>query len=356
MNVAWLGLPSIVSSALYLVGFTAGCAAFLRTRRLPIARVQRTMLVSVIIPCRNEAQHLVQLLPNLRSVLRSDDEIIVVDDQSHDETGSIARSAGVIVVQCHSVPAGWAGKPHACWLGAQHATRDTLVFIDADVRLGSTAVNDLIAMLDDSPTAVVSAMPWHRTGGTVERLSMLFNTVSMMVASVGAFDTKRRVAYGPFLAVRREQYLAVGGHSHAAVRGAVVEDLALARVMPAAVASVARVNQVEYRMYPQGWRQLLEGWTKNLALGSLSVPRGSAVLLIVWISSLCGGTVTSVWMYLASVVQVWWFSRRAGNFGWLSAAAYPLHAALFVFVAVRSLVRSVIVGRVVWRGRSIATR
>jgi 4,4'-diaponeurosporenoate glycosyltransferase len=126
--------------------------------------------------------------------------------------------------------------------------------------------------------------------------------------------------------------------------------------MPHAIATVARPQQVEYRMYPLGWRSLLEGWTKNLALGSVSVPRGSAALLVVWIVSLCGGSVTSVWMYLASVGQVWWCARRAGNFGVIDAVLYPLHAALFVAVAVRSAVRSVLFGRVVWRGRSIATR
>jgi len=341
---------------LYLVGWLAGCVAFLRTRLLPVARTQRAGSVSVIVPCRNEADNLAQILPNLRSMLRDDDEIIIVDDQSDDATDTIARNAGVVVVRSDDVPAGWAGKPHACWLGAQRAGRETLVFIDADVRVGPTAIDDLVAVLEDKPTAVVSAMPWHRTGGAVERLSMLFNTVSMMVASLGVLDTKRRVAYGPFLAVRREQYLAVGGHSHPDVRGAVVEDLAIARVMPDAVASVARPHQVEYRMYPRGWHQLLEGWTKNLALGSVGVPRGSAVLLVLWIVSICGGPVTSVWMYLASTIQVWWFSRRAGNFGWVSAATYPVHAALFVLVALRSLVRSVFVGRVVWRGRSIATR
>ncbi|MFM8957517.1 MAG: hypothetical protein ACKOJH_08885, partial [Actinomycetota bacterium] len=53
-------------------------------------------------------------------------------------------------------------------------------------------------------------------------------------------------------------------------------DLALAREMPRAVAVLARERQVEYRMYPLGMRQLVEGWTKNTAIGANSVPRWSA--------------------------------------------------------------------------------
>ena len=131
--------------------------------------------------------------------------------------------------------------------------------------------------------------------GVIERLSMLFNTVSAMVASVVSTREPRRVAYGPFLAVHRDAYLRVGGHAHQHVCGAVVEDLALARVMPRAVAVLARERQVEYRMYPLGARQLVEGWTKNTAIGANSVPRWSAALIIAWVVSLCGGPLTSVW-------------------------------------------------------------
>jgi hypothetical protein len=55
-------------------------------------------------------------------------------------------------------------------------------------------------------------------------------------------------------------------------------------------------------------------------------------------------------------VQVAVMSRRFGNFGVGSALAYPLHAAVFVAVAVRSALRSALLGSVGWRGRTIATR
>lgn len=360
MFADWLAIPSAVSATLFLLGWCAGWLCFIRTKSLPhtgpsSASTTARGSVSVIIPCRNEASNLLQLLPNLRSLLLSTDEIIVVDDDSDDDTAEVAQRHGVTVVAAGPLPRGWAGKSHACWQGAQLATNEVLLFIDADVRVKNRAIDDLVAEHHRHPHAVVSAMPWHRTVGTVETLSMLFNVVSALVASVGT-EVQRRVAYGPFLAVNKKLYMRVGGHSHESVRSAVVEDLALARVMPSAVAMVADRHQVEYRMYPLGIAQLVEGWTKNTAIGAVQVPRASAVLIIAWIISLCGGPFTSVWCYMLTVGQLAVMARRFGKFGIVSALMYPLHTTVFVAVALRSVLRSALLGRVDWRGRSVATR
>ena len=354
--MSWFALPAPTSLVVFLCGWSAGWLVFRRARSLPSATTARTLSVSAVVPCRNEAQNLAQLLPTLQSALQPNDEIIVVDDDSIDETVKVAERFGVVVLRARALPDGWTGKSHACFVGAQRATGDVLLFVDADVRVGSCAVDDLVALLNDRPNSVVSAMPWHRTVGAVERLSMLFNTVSAMVATTGDERSSRRVAYGPFLALRRDQYLQSGGHSHESVRASVVDDLALARLMPKAVATIAREHQVEYRMYPHGARQLWEGWTKNTATGALAVPRWVTILVVAWVISLCGGPFTSVWCYAMSVVQVAVITRRIGNFGVISAALYPLHVTFFVVVAVRSLVRSAVFGRVSWRGRTIATR
>ena len=355
----WFGPPSLVSTMLFLAGWCAGWIGVLQARALPRARQNIQLAsrpsVSVIVPCRNEARQVPELLSSLQSALRDDDEVIVIDDDSIDETARIASSHGAVVISAGALPVGWVGKPYACWRGAHVARHEVLLFVDADVRVGSGAVDDVLAVLSEHPTAVVSAMPWHETVGSVEKLSMLFNVVSAMVASTGRRGA-RRVAYGPFLAVRRDAYLRCGGHSHPSVRGAVVEDLALARAMPVAVATIAAPSQVRYRMYPLGFGQLVEGWTKNTAIGAVNVPRWSATLIIAWIISLCGGPFTSMWCLVLSAGQLAVVSRRFGNFGVVSALLYPLHAAVFVSVAARSLFRSALRGSVSWRGRSIATR
>ena len=364
----WSSAPTVISSAIFAIGWCAGWVGFIRARRLPRTNAVATTRpsVSVVIPCRDEANNLAELLPNLCGVLYAGDQVIVVDDGSSDGTLNVARNHGasgsiatrikIKVVVSGALPAGWAGKPHACWRGVQHAVHNIVVFLDADVRLGADAMNATVGALQQHPDALVSVMPWHRTVTRVERLSMLFNVISSMVASVTTARSRRRVAYGPFMMVNRAIYLQSGGHSHQLVRGAVVEDLALARVMPAAMPLVGRQHEVEYRMYANGFRQLIEGWTKNTAIGAATVPRWSSVLIIAWVASLCGGVLTSPWFYVLSALQMFVFARRVGNFGVLSAGLYPIHAVVFVVVALRSAARVVLFGSVTWRGRRINTR
>lgn len=369
----WSSAPTLLASAIFAIGWCAGWVGFARSKRLPTTSLlahtdgvaTKRSPVSVVIPCRNEANNLAELLPNLCSVLQAGDQVIVVDDASSDDTIEVASNLGargaatgisVEVVASGELPDGWAGKPHACWRGVHYVVHDIVVFLDADVRLGADAVNATVGALQQHPDALVSVMPWHRTVTRVERLSMLFNVVSSMVASISTARSRRRVAYGPLMMVSRATYVHSGGHSHPSVRGAVVEDLALARVMPAAVALVGRQHQVEYRMYANGIKQLIEGWTKNTAIGASTVPRWSSVFMIAWVASLCGGVLTSPWFYVLSALQVFVLARRVGNFGVWSALLYPIHAVVFVVVAVRSAVRVVLFGSVTWRGRRINTR
>lgn len=87
--------------------------------------------VSVILPARNEAQALANLLPALQGVmaaLRCAAEIIVVDDGSDDVTARLAQEAGAVVVR-HPYAM---GNGAAIKSGARCATGEILVFMDAD--------------------------------------------------------------------------------------------------------------------------------------------------------------------------------------------------------------------------------
>ncbi len=348
--------PSSVEIAVFVVGWASGWLALRGTRTFRSRAVARTTTVSVVIPARNEATTIGALVGSVVASMHDGDEVIVVDDGSRDATADRARAAGARVVRIDSVPAGWAGKPHACWHGAVVARGDVLVFVDADVSLARGVIDSLCSEAVANPAALVSVMPWHRTGSFVERASMLFNVVSSSVARTARGRTARHVAFGPLLATTRAAYHGSGGHRAASVRGAVIEDIALAGCYEHTMPFVGCRGEVEYRMYPLGWKQLLEGWTKNTALGGLAAPWVVTLLVVAWVTSLAGGWLTSPWFYLASVVQVAVMSRRVGNYRIVDAVVYPLYVAVFVAIVVRSVWRSVVIGRVTWRGRSITVR
>ena len=84
------------------------------------------VLLSVIIPCFNEARTIRDVLRLVREV-DLDKEIVVVDDHSSDGTGDVARTAAAgdrraRIIVPPPLPAGWFGKSWACATGADATT------------------------------------------------------------------------------------------------------------------------------------------------------------------------------------------------------------------------------------------
>ena len=102
--------------------------------------------VSIIVPARNEAEHIEAALVSLLQLDYPDYEVIAVDDRSNDATGVIldrlashwrahgeASDHRLKVLHVSDLPQGWLGKVHAMWKAAQQATGEWLLFTDADV-------------------------------------------------------------------------------------------------------------------------------------------------------------------------------------------------------------------------------
>ena len=188
----------------------------------------------------------------------------MVDDESSDRTAAVAAAGGAEVVAAPPRPEGWTGKAWACATGAALAGttsggEDVLVFLDADVRLERPDVLDrLAAEVAAAPDGLISVQPWHRTGRPVEQLSLFFNVTALMGSvafTVLGTRVRPTLAFGPVLACRQAAYEASGGHAHASVRGAVAEDIALARRFPSVALFTGRPD-VSFRMYPSGLRAL----------------------------------------------------------------------------------------------------
>lgn len=86
------------------------------------------MKLSVIIPAHHEGRYLAGCLSALRSSSRQPDEVLVVDDASHDNTVNTALQFGAQVLR---TPA-FVGPAAARNLGASAASGEVLVFLDAD--------------------------------------------------------------------------------------------------------------------------------------------------------------------------------------------------------------------------------
>jgi 4,4'-diaponeurosporenoate glycosyltransferase len=188
------------------------------------------------------------------------------------------------------------------------------------------------------------------------------------------------MAFGPCLLTSREDYERAGGH--AGVRGEILDDVELAAAYDRGglpVTCAVGGDSLRMRSYPGGLRQLLAGWTKNIASGAAAAgPRAglgavlwvsahhavaaAALLAVVGASTGWGGSPDRLHLLLclaAWVVLGWQLRavlRRVGSFRWWTWAVFPLPLLVFDLVFARSLALTAVRRSVRWRGRPVDLR
>src|SRR5215471_12825624 len=228
--------------------------------------------ISAIVPARNEEALIAACVESLAAQPEIF-EIIAVNDQSSDRTLSILRELAqriprLKVLDAPPPPAGWVGKNHAVWNGAQRAGGEWLLFTDADAVLEEGAARKALGLGKEHEAALVSFSPVQVLEKWYEKALIPF--VYIRLAQKFSFEqvndpnSPAAAANGQFLMVRRDAYLAAGGH--AAVHGEVLEDVALAKNVKAAGGRIwfgYADGAVAVRMY-RSFSAMWEGWKKNL--------------------------------------------------------------------------------------------
>lgn len=277
-------------------------------------------------------------------------EIIVVDDGSTDRTAEVARQLGATVIASEALPEGWRGKPWACHQGAAAAAGEWLLFLDADTWLQPDGLGRILSAYEGG---AFSVGPHHEVRKCYEELSLFFN-FNM------TFGTVPQGLFGQMLLVDQASYRRVGGH--AAVRGHILENVRLAgqfRRADIPVRSVCGRGLLSFRMYPNGLRELIAGWTKGFAAGAGQTPRGSLLTLVAWMTGLMlaplGWLIFGGWswgvVYLLCAAQVALLSRQVGAFRGSTFALYPVPLVFFFVVFTWAALRSG--KRVSWKGRTV---
>lgn len=330
--------------------------------------------ISVIIPARNEAKRIKPLLESLRMQKYNHLEIIVVDDDSTDKTKEIGLAYGAKVIERNDKEKEWVGKSASCWVGANAATANYFLFLDADTYLQShTSLQRMMRIYQTTGSkGIVSFQPYHTIKHCYENLSAIFNVIVMVgMNAFTALGDKLEVAgaFGPCFICNKNDYFASGGHKK--VGDAIMDDLALADEMKAIglpVRCFSGKGLIQFRMYPEGIKSLLEGWTKNFATASKSTHWLVMTCISVWIA---GGFTsipffvgawmesTLVWVLVASLltliylVQFIWLVRRTGNFYLIALLLYPFLFLFFTAVFLRSIYLTNVKHTVSWKGRKM---
>jgi glycosyltransferase involved in cell wall biosynthesis len=338
-------------------------------------------MITAIIPARNEEESIARAVESVAGQPEIG-EVIVVNDQSTDRTGEIlaglaARIPKLKVLNTVELPAGWVGKNHAVAFGAAHASGDWLLFTDADTyhQPGSArrALNDAA----ENNAVLVSYSPEQELGSFWERVLIPFVYCRLAAhfsfARVNRPDTKDAAANGQYLMVLRDVYEKVGGH--AAIRGEILEDVALARRVKSAgygIYFTAPMGTVRTRMY-RSLGAMWQGWTKNLYLLMGGTP-----------GAICR-ELFEVFPWFECVLVGWcvWFSARSGHVDWtlvggvvaltllsrLVRYGFDLYKNLYPVAYIQYYLPAVLLysaalvaswwknthGRVIWKGREYAS-
>jgi glycosyltransferase involved in cell wall biosynthesis len=143
-----------------------------------------TTRLSIIIPAKNEAAVIGDVVTSVRSVYQNA-EIVVVDDGSTDNTAQLARDSGAQVVT-HPVSL---GNGAAIKSGARAASGDVFVMMDGDGQHRAEDIPSLIEMLDGGFDMVIGARDSGSHAG-IGRLAAngLYNVFASMISGQRILD------------------------------------------------------------------------------------------------------------------------------------------------------------------------
>jgi glycosyltransferase involved in cell wall biosynthesis len=371
----------------------------------PPAGATLTPPVAIIVPARDEAANLARLLPSLRALRPAPREIVVVDDRSRDATAALARAHGVRVVAGVEPPPGWTGKCWACQEGRAATVAPWLLFTDADTDHAPSSLGAALAACQRASADALSLLTDQECRTFWERLLLPFAYAGYFTAASarwanqaprrptpGPSDSRDRpsrpprgrtqrppgfvprergavggparaaLANGQYILVRAAAYDAAGGH--AAVRGSLTEDVALAARLRASGARLRVLRAgglVRVRMYT-GLPAIWTGFRKN-SFGFLRAHPAHGVIVVA--ATLLAGLPLGLSLAAARGHVPW--AAAIGSYGvglvaylpWLRwfgvparyAPLQPLAYLVFQAIALDSAARTLLGLPIGWKGR-----
>ncbi len=337
--------------------------------------------ISILVPARGEEGNIGHCIHSLLAQDYPDFELLVLYDADEPSVRmkSLLRELAdgdrrLKALEGRLTPSGWLGKHWACHQLAQAAGGELLLFTDADTRHHPQALKDAASALLAEGADLLSAVPRQELGSWGEKLIVPVMPLSILSFLPLSIAYRLRwsglsAAVGQFMLFRRHAYELIGGH--AAVRGDVVDDLALARRIKTAGLRWRLLDgggRVRCRMY-QGFRKVFEGFGKNF-FGVFQYRILLFVFVWSWLANVCwqplivlslgaaGVPLSALSLGLAGgavfcALVLWGITYWRFSFPLYLTLLYPVTILFAVVIAFSSLVLT-LSGRATWKGLTLA--
>ena len=231
--------------------------------------------VCVIVPAHNESRVIVGLLRSLKAETYPQLRLVLALDRCSDDTASLARAEiggdeRFEIVEIDSCPINWSGKVHAVHEAMTRsrvaADSEYLIFADADTVFSPSCIASSLALMRHRNLDLLSLLSTLTQDTWFERVVQTAAAFELMrqypLTLANAVKDRRAFANGQFMLFKRDAYKAVGGH--AAVKDALLEDLALARLIETKGRKAGvflAAGLFHCRMYAD-WLQFRRGWKR----------------------------------------------------------------------------------------------
>ena len=334
--------------------------------------------VSVLVPARNEINNIEVCISSLLAQDYPSFEVIVLNDYSSDGTlPTLKRIAEadvrLHVLDGHPLPEDWLGKHWACHQLYKASSGGLLLFTDADTRHSPAMLRDSVSALLAEKADLVTAFPREEVITWGEQLVVpviSFGIFSFLPIYLVRFLRwpSLSVTIGQFMLFRREAFEAVGGYE--AVRGHLVDDVSLGRNILGGGFQwrlLDSTRHVTCRMY-QSFGEVVEGFSKNVfAFFDYRILPFIIILTLIGyaflepplalISRWAGSPMSAFPPGLAAIAVIesyilWQIAYRRFRFPAYLVILYPLSLALFILIAIRSMVLT-LSGNASWKDREL---
>lgn len=181
------------------------------------------ILVSILIPARNEQPGITKCLEAMSLQDYEKLEILILDDQSTDNTPAliervIESDPRMRMIRGTTPPKGWVGKNWACEQLYKEAKGRFLLFIDADTVLSRQTVSSAVYESRKADIDLLTIMPRRLTNCMTERIIYpLLDWILFCWMPMKAVHNKRipypSPTFGQFMLFKRKAYELVGRHA-----------------------------------------------------------------------------------------------------------------------------------------------